>query len=175
MSGTRSTTEILAQLKTSKAVMNLPLGYVNGYPVITVKNGRVCLVVPYLKYKKTGEVDKTLVYPIRYLVTYSVKDGVVTSVEDLAENKGFAGFDFSAPVGYFRHDAIKELTKTAYSEKQSRLYQLYDCFIDALTEKKNFQAKALHEMKELLSLLIEPSLKPVYKTLYPNFYKNCIG
>ena len=174
MSEYKSTKEILAQIRTSKPFCKMPLGYVNGYPIVTVKNGRVCIVVPFLKYKKTGEVDKTLVYPIRYLMTYAVKDQVIMSLEDLSTNKAFEGFDFNAPVGCFRHEAVKELTKAEYTQKQQELYELYDSFAAALIEKKEYPVSDLKRFRELLGILVEPCLRPFYKTLYPNFYKNCI-
>ncbi len=174
MSEYKTINEIIKQIKTSKPYLTLPLGYVNGYPVLTLKNDRICAVIPYLKYKKTGEVDKTQVYPIRYLITYAIKDGVIVALEDLKNSEMFRDFDFEKPVGLFRHDAIKELTKDEYTKKQQQLYALYDSFAEALIDKKDYPLQNIRNMKSLLSTLLEPSLKPFYKTLYPNFYKNCI-
>ena len=166
--------EILAQIRTSKPFRSLPLGYVSGYPVVTVKNGRVCAVVPFLRYRITGEKDKTQVFPICYLFTYAVKDQVIVSVEDLRENKAFEGVDFARPIGYFRHEAIQDLTKEEYREKQQELYALYDSFIAALIDGEKYPVQSLKKAQELFGLLVEPCLKPFYETLYPNFYKNII-
>lgn len=174
MSEYKSVAEIIDEIGSSKPRANMPLGYSSGYPVITLKKDRISLVVPYLKYKMNGKPDQTLVYPIRYLITYAVRDGVITAFEDLKENKHFENVDFEKPIGLFRHDSIKNLKKQEYIEKRDQLFALYDGFIASLIEKKDFPMEDLKKLKELLSLLLEPSLKPIYKALYPNFYKMCI-
>ncbi len=174
MSEYKKMNEIIQEIKNSNIMLSMPLGYTNGYPILTVKNARVCAVIPYLKYKVTGIKDKTEVYPIRYLVTYSVKDGVITAFEDLKENKLFAEADFSKPVGLFRHDSIKDLGKTEYKEKQAELYEMYDSFAAAMIEGGEYPAAKLKEFRALLSKMLEPSLKPFYEALYPAFCATCM-
>ena len=116
--------------------------------------------------------DKTQVFPIRFLVTYSVKDGVITAFEDLQENPAFEGVDFNEPVGLFRHDAIKELSKSEYKEKQQELYAMFDRFTEAVVAGEDYPAGELEKFHALLSKMTEPSLKPFYRALYPAFYAN---
>ena len=159
---------------------SIPIGYVQGYPIIAYKDGHPYLLIPYLRYKVTGEVDKTLVYPIRFLVSYSLKDCRFVGFYDLTKIKNFENFDFSKPVGYFRHDGIKTLSKTAFKEKQQELYAGYSVLIRNLYaimgggEKADISAEE-KKFGELLSLLLEPSLKPFYHYLSTNFYKKYIA
>ena len=174
MSEIKKMNEIIADVRKSNVMLSMPLGYTCGYPVITVKHARACAVLPFLKYKVTGAVDKTQVFPIRFLVTYSVKDGVITAFEDLQENPAFEGVDFNEPVGLFRHDAIKELSKSEYKEKQQELYAMYDRFTEAVVAGEDYPAGELEKFHALLSKMTEPSLKPFYRALYPAFYANCM-
>ena len=151
----------------------LPLGYVPGLPVIGAVAGKLCLKVPYLKYKITGEVDKTLVFPARYVLTYSLPDMRPVGFEDLAYNRAFRKVDFGKPVGFFRHDAIKSLTKKEYKEKRDALMSMYDEVIEAILAKKPYARGG--EFKKLLGMMIEPSQKPIYKAIDKKFYDNFLA
>ena len=174
MSEIKKINEIISEVKKSNVMRSMPLGYSCGYPVIIVKQSRVCAVLPFLRYKVTGFVDKTEVYPVCFLVTYAIKDGVITAFEDLTENPVFENVDFGTPVGFFRHDSIKNLSKGEYKEKQAQLYSYYDSFIASLINKEEYPAEQLKEFRGLLSTLLEPSLKPFYEALYPSFYHTCV-
>ena len=80
---------VIKSLKTNKFIQysNFELGYVPGLPILSIMNGNLCMKVPYIKYKITGEVDKTYVYPTRYVVTVSLPDGTIAGLEDLSYNK----------------------------------------------------------------------------------------
>ena len=51
----------------------IPLGYAQGYPMI-LGGDDLKLAVPYLRYKITGVADETMVFPIRYIFVYSIKN-----------------------------------------------------------------------------------------------------
>ncbi len=172
MSQYRSINEIFKEIRSSKPYYMMPMGYVSGYPMLTVKSSRVCVAVPYYKYHITGEVDQTEVYPIRYVITYAVQDGVIVASEDLQKNKAFAQVDFNKPVGTFRHDSIKSLNKHQYAEKQQELYGMYDNLIAAMIENRDYPIEQLQQFKDLLSTLVPPSLKPFYQVLHPHFYRS---
>ena len=48
---------LINTLKTSNFLFEcaMPLGYTAGLPVLQIVNDRLCLKIPYLKYKVTGE------------------------------------------------------------------------------------------------------------------------
>ncbi|MBE7011237.1 MAG: hypothetical protein E7415_01025 [Ruminococcaceae bacterium] len=162
--------EFLKEEKTGDFHLNcgLPIGYVAGFPIVAVKSGKACLKIPFLKYKITGQVDKTLVYPVKYVLTYSLPEMKPIGFEDLEYNIVFKHIDFNKPIGYFRHDAIKSLTKKAYAEKKNELLELYDDLAMTVVDKKPFSDG--EEFKKVLNMMLEPSVKPIYKVLDRDFY-----
>ena len=144
--------KFLNEFKNSKAVQAIvPMGYVPNLPIITSVNGELCMRVPMMKYKVTGVVDKTLVYPVKYVYTVTIPDGNVINFENLAYNGAFVNVDFSKPVGTFRHEAVKDMNKAEYGALRSSLFAEYDKMIDFLANNA------------------EPSLKPFYHAIDNNF------
>lgn len=166
-----STEAIIKSLKTNKSIQygNIELGYVPGLPILTIQNGNLCMKVPYIKYKITGETDKTLVYPVRYVYTVSLPEGNIVGFEDLMFNKTFARVDFGTPVGLFRHDAIKSLNKKAYAKLRSVLYSEYDRIIRHLANGDAYTVDDEKHFKALFNIILEPSLIPFYSALDPDF------
>ena len=153
----------------------IPLGYNIGLPVLSIRNGKPTLILPFLKYKITGEVDKTLIYPIRYTVTVNLPNVNPVAFENLEYNRVFSKVDFAKPVGYFRHEAIKALTRKEYVDAKNKLYTRYDRLIAAALDEKEPSATDVAEFRELISTIIEPSLKPIYKALDKDFYDKYLG
>lgn len=172
-----SVEKILREVYTSDFVLNcrMPMGYSAGLPVLQIKNGSLCLMIPYLKYKVTGEVDKTLVFPIRYTVTLELPEQNFVGFSDLAFDEKFAEVDFAQPVGFFRHESIKALTKSEYRGKRSELFALYDKLVYALVYGETFSDADDAGMRSLLKLLVEPSLYPMYRALDANFYERYLA
>ena len=48
----------------------IPMGYIPGMPILTIKNDQLVAAFPFLRYKITGEVDRTFVFPIKYVIEY---------------------------------------------------------------------------------------------------------
>lgn len=163
---------LIREIKNSNFVLGceMPLGYVEGYPILQIRNQQLCLVIPFLKYKVTGAVDKTLVFPIRYAVTVILPEKKIVKFEDLSTNPIFAKVDFEKPIGYFRHDSIKQFNKSEYKAKKDELYGMYDKIIDALLGEGDYSAEDDEAMKELAGIMLEPSLKPIYRVLDSDFY-----
>lgn len=166
--------EIIKKLKTCDFVLNckMPMGYVYGYPILQIKNGSLCMKVPFLRYKVTGKPDKTLVFPIRYSVTMELPEERIVEFSDFAFDNRFADVDFEKAVGLFKHESIKDLTKKEYEAKRAELFGLYDKLIASLLYGKEFTAEDNKKMKSMLQLLVEPSLLPEYKVLDKDFYNN---
>ncbi|MGN0551029.1 MAG: hypothetical protein ACI4I4_04210 [Acutalibacteraceae bacterium] len=172
MKKTINTANIIKEVNTSQFLLNckLPLGYVNGYPIIQIRNDRLCMLIPYLKFKTTGEVDKTLVYPIRYTATLSLPDKKFIGFEDLAFNPAFRKIDFNKAIGFFRHDSIKQYSKPEYREKRAELLSMYDKAEGAILYGEEYTDDDFESFRELLNIMLEPSLKPIYKALDADFY-----
>jgi len=172
-----SVENIIKRLKTSEFTLNcrMPMGYSSGLPILQIKNDSLCLTIPYLKYKVTGIVDKTLVFPIRYTISVELPENNVVGFSDLSFNKSFEKVDFNKPIGFFRHESIKSLGKEEYKEKRSRLLALYGKLADSLLYATEFTEEDDAEMKSLLKLLVEPSLYPFYRVLDKDFYNRFLA
>lgn len=162
----------IKETKTSPFALGcqMEMGYGPGLPILQIRNGRLCLLIPYLKYQVTGEVDRTLVYPIRYTICVCLPEGAPVGFEDLALDPRFERTDLSKPVGLFRHESIRTLGKKEYDEKQDQLYDLYDKVANMLIYGTPYTVEEDAAMGELLRLLITPELLPIYKALDPSFY-----
>lgn len=164
---------LVREVKTSPFLLycELPMGYVEGLPILQIRNGQLCLLIPFLKYKVTGKVDQTLVYPIRYTVTVLLPEGRILGFQDLSAMPQFSKVDFNQPVGLFRHEAIKQWGKKEYSEKRDELLALYDKVANALLYGTEYTEEDELAMRSLLQAMVEPSQMPVYKVLDEDFYE----
>lgn len=158
----------------------IPMGYSIGYPILAKQNDVNFILVPLLRYKITGKPDKTLVYPIRYYISYSLNECKFNGFCDLKMYKALSKIDFSKPIGLFRHDEIKNLTKAEYTEKKNELYACYTSVIRNIyaslanqPEEDISEAKA--GLANGLKLLLEPCEKPFYKLLAKDFYEDYLA
>ena len=171
MSKIFSTEELIHNLKNNTFILhsNMPMGYVPGLPILCILNGNLCMKVPFLKYKVTGEVDQTFVYPIKYVATITLTESIIVGFEDLSFRTEYAKVDFSNPIGKFRHEAIKHLDKRSYKNLRSELYAEYDKIINSLTNGDLYETKDEIRFKSLFNTLLEPSLQSFYKALDIDF------
>lgn len=154
---------------------NIPMGYTPGFPVLRIKNDYLCLQVPFLKYKITGEIDSTLVYPIRYIVEYVLPEKRLIAYEDLLYNTSFKSVNFAEPCGLFRHKAIQDLTKSEYQEKRTELFKCYDEVISVLLDGTSYDPANESRMINLMRELIEPSQYAIYRVLDNDFYNKYLN
>ena len=163
--------QIIKNVKSREFYYNceIPMGYVDGYPVLSIKNSKLCLTIPFLKYKITGEVDKTLVYPIKYLITVSVSDEKIVGFEDLSFNPLFRKVDFDKTIGFFRHDAVKKYNKHEFKEKRAELYNMYSKTAMAILYNAPYSEEEDNQFKDLFNIMLEPCLTPIYKAIDKDF------
>lgn len=168
--------ETIKNIQTGSFALNcaMPIEYRAGLPILKIVNNQLCVVIPFLKYKITGEVDKTQVFPVMYTITASLPTGKIVGFEDLRFNPEFAGTDFSTPVGLFRHDSIKQLTKQEYVQKRALLFEMYEKIIASILYGEEYTESDDNAFSELLNMLLEPSLKPYYKLIDNDFYTKYI-
>lgn len=149
MSDKLSVNALLKELKSGPFVTGcqMPMGYAPGLPLMSVRNGCLCISFPYLKYKMTGERDRTLVYPARFIITLLLPEGRPVEFRDLSLDPRFAEVNFEKPVGLFRHPAIQHLDKKGYDALRSELLGLYGRLADALLGGSPFSTggRAAHE------------------------------
>lgn len=170
------TEEILKNLKTNEFLLhsNMPMGYTPGIPMLSLRNGKPCLVIPFLKYQMTGEIDKTKVFAPRFVVTVVMNDGNVVKYEDLMYDSRFEEIDFRKPVGLFRHSSIRHLKKDDYNTMRKEIYALLDALSDSMIGKMEFDEMDAMKFNKLFSVLLEPSMKPFYHAIDKNFFETYI-
>lgn len=164
--------DILRKLKNDDFLLSseMPMGYSYGLPILQIVNDRLCMAVPYLKYKATGVPDKNYVFPIRYVVTLVLPEVKPVEFIDLKFDELFVKVDFDAPIGLFRHEAVKHLSKKEYKAKRDELFVCYDKVIEALLNEEEYSEEDESHMRELIQMLVEPCLLPIYKVLDEDFY-----
>lgn len=154
----------------------IPMGYVPGYPVLTVRGDQLVSIIPFLKYKSTGEIDRTLVFPVRYTLEYMVPELRLVSYRDLTVDPSFSESEFATPTGFFRHEAIRHLDRERFESLRARTFDLYDKLICALTDSVTvFTTDDENALRSNLQTLTEPSLKKQYEILSPDFYNKFIA
>ena len=172
-----SINQIKKNLKSSDFFLNckIPMGYTVGFPILQIKNGSLCVTFPYLRYQTTGEVDKTLVFPIRYGISLELPTEKIICFEKYEYRDEFCEIDFDKPVGYFRHDAIKQYNKMQYNDLYQELMKEYDKLINALLGNGAYSPSDEKRMAELLQILVEPSLLPMYGAIDLDFYNKYLA
>lgn len=151
----------------------IPMQLNVGWPVLSIRDKNLCVCIPFFRsVLNTG--DNTLIYPITYTITATWNKGTVVEFKNLRFDSTFQRVDFSKPVGKFRHDAVKHLNGLQYKEKRQRLFELYDKLIDCIYQDVPFEGEDKTEFKQILQMLMEPSLKPFYKALGAKFYNSFI-
>lgn len=153
----------------------IPLGYVSNIPVLKEVNGKFCLIIPYLRYKPTGNIDKTLVFPAKYTLTISLPHGKIVGLNDFSYDSRFKRVDFTKPIGLFRHDAVKQFSKNEFNEKRDELYKAYGEIVSAKLEGAPVPEGAEKTFSELIRIILEPSLYPIYKAIDEEFYNKYLA
>lgn len=171
------TNEILQFLKTNEFILNssIPMEYSPGIPMASLYNGEACLVIPYVKYKITGEIDKTQVFAPRFVIVITVKNGIVVKYEDLLFDSRFEEIDFRKPIGLFRHSAIRHMKKNEYVKMRKELYELLDELCTSMSGKMEFDEMDAMRFCKLYAVLLEPSLRPFYHAINKTFYETYIN
>lgn len=152
----------------------IPMGYVPNLPLLTVRAEQLIVQFPFLRYKVTGVVEHTMVFPIRYVIEYTLPECNVVKFTDLSTENSFVNTDFDKAVGFFRHDAVKSLDKEAYRQLREDTLALYDKLCLSLIDDGNYTPEDDAELKNNLQTLIEPSVKGFYKAIDADFYDKYI-
>lgn len=162
--------DFLKRAKQMPAVQNLiPSGMGAGFPILSISNGQLMITLPYYRVVMRPE-DQTLIYPISHLITLLWDSGLIVAFDSLSFQKKYQKVDFEKPIGTFRHDAIKNLTKEQYMGERERLYAMYDKMIASIFSQEPYAENDRREFSKLIHVLLEPSLKSFYQAINPDFY-----
>lgn len=149
----------------------IPNEYTPGIPLLTVRNEQLVAIVPFLKYKITGVSDRTLVFPIKYVLEYTLPECQLVCFRDLALDERFTNMNFEKIVGFFRHDAIKDMCKEEYATLREQTLLEIDKLVNFLTDKEHsYSQRNADSLKNNLRTIIEPFLTKQYELLDSAFY-----
>jgi hypothetical protein len=162
-------TKFIAELrKTGVAADLIPMDAVSGLPYANIIHGQLCVTIPYYRVTVRPE-DQTLIFPFTHTITALWPSGKITSYRDLNYSPLLKKLNFTKPVGTFRHDAVKHLSRQEFRETKSRLLSCYDGYLNCLAAGVSYDR--LPEMKKLLNMVMEPGLKPMYLMLGRRFFE----
>lgn len=150
----------------------LPMGLNAGWPYLTIRNKQLCVTIPYYRSELKPN-DGTLLFPISYCMTTVWPSAKVVGYNNLRYDKAFKKINFDKPVGTFRHEAIKNLGKTEYTALRDELLACYDELIGCIFSDTAFENQP--RMTQLLQLLMEPSMRPLYLYLCKPFFETYLG
>lgn len=152
----------------------VPMGYTPGLPVLTVRNDELCVEIPFLRYKVTGEKDRTLVFPVRYVATYLIPELQMVEFVDLAYAPGGDGVDYGKAIGFFRHKAIADLSYQEYDDLRRDILTGMNDMAAHMLGQGDFDVVRENALGAEIARIIEPSLYPFYKSRYPKFFEKFI-
>lgn len=147
----------------------IPLGYTAGLPALHLQEKQASLSIPYLRYQMTGAVDKTLVFPPRFLFRFEWPSARITGFWDLAAEEKFRDVDFDTPLGLFRHESVRHMDRSLYRRKRSELLELSEKLLSAAKQGKRPDPRDEEAFRLLYNIMLEPFLKPLYREFAPDF------
>ena len=166
MTNRKSIAEIFSLLKKNKFLLNvdMALGYAPGLPMLKTINGKTCIQLLFWKCVVTGEKNKNYVYPVRYVATFTYPELMPIEFVDLKYAEKCLSIEFNKPVGLFPHKALLGINKKTYTDLKNNFYL-------ALDKVLANEQKDSNELAEYFTKLLEPSLKPIYQLVNPDFIK----
>lgn len=154
--------------KSSIARSLIPMEFISGLPILSIRKGEICITIPYYRAKIQPE-DKTLIYPLEYSITALWSNGTIVDYKNFNFVPAMKKLDFSRPTGTFRHEEVKKLNKQQYMELKNELFSCYDEYLTCIEQKKAFGGS--ERMKELFNIIMEPCQKPMYMLIGRKFFE----
>lgn len=152
----------------------VPMGFTPGIPVFSIRQENLCVEIPFLRYKTTGQKDRTLVFPVRYIATYLVPEMQLVAFVDLAFTPLADSTDFNKPIGFFRHAAIADLNRGQYAQLRADTLAGLDLLALSLLGERDDDPANEADLRANMSRIVEPSLYPIYRRISPAFFKKYI-
>ena len=140
-----------------------------GWPVPTRNKGSVYLNIPVFGMQRAIKDQPVFLFPPFATLTVSWPNLVVMEYVNLRWRKPWTEAEFSKPAGTFPHAEIADLSVGQYNEKRTRLLTIIDKILS-----NNINNEELNEFKIMLKIMMEPSLLPYYRKLYPKYYDHCL-
>ncbi len=147
---------------------SIPQEMVPGWPCLEKIGKTICLTLPFFS-RRMEDDGRVALFPIWCSVTVPI--GNPDRILDFTiypMSKKWSDTNYEKPVGYFKHEALKDVTKTEYISMRDELYGYIDEMAKAVYNGVPFKnAKAA---SELFKKLMEPGLYPYYLRINQKFY-----
>lgn len=149
---------------------SIPAELVSGWPSVRLIGRTLCLTVPYFNRRYLKDQERVALFPLYCSVTFPVGNpNRIVDFTIYANSRDWQELDYTRPVGYFKHEALSDVTtKAEYTALCRSLYDCYDAMVDAIIDKKPFARE--EEMIRLFTKLMEPGHYSQYLKINKKFY-----
>lgn len=151
----------------------VPMEAVSGWPIPSRRNNRVYVTLPFYG-AQNQEKGKTALYPPLALITVDCLTLAVVKYVNMRYDNPWPQGNWQEIAGYFPHEAISKMTIREYKAKKKELMFLYDKIIQCLINGKQLDADTDAKFSAILTVMMEPGLKPFYQAINPNFFNHFI-
>jgi len=166
MPDTISVENVLAKIREHPVFRSLvPMEAGIGWPVPIRRNGHVYLCIPAFGLQQAMGDQPVLIYPPFATITVSWPNSVVMEYVNLRWKNLWNEDEFAKPAGTFPHPEIAGLQLAQYSEMRTQLLNYYDSMLNATMDETDE-----NDFRNLLCKMMEPSLLPYYRILFPKYY-----
>ena len=148
---------------------SIPTQLASGWPSIHYIGKTLCVTIPY--FSRAIKNDKVLLYPLYCSVTVPL--GNIERIMDFTVYRyhpDWMGVNYDQPCGYFRHDALKNVTRSQYQQMRTQLFEYYDILIAQMVS--GMEIKVNTDMINLFTQLMEPCHFEQYLRINKQFYSN---
>lgn len=149
----------------------VPMEAVSGWPIPMIKNKRAYVMLPFYG-AQNQEKGKTELYPPLGVITVDCLTMAVVKYVNLRYENPWPEGKWQDTAGYFPHEAISKMTIREYKAKKKQLMSLYDTIIKCSIDGKKLDVETDAQFSKILSVLMEPSLKPFYQAISPGFFNH---
>ena len=140
-----------------------------GFPIPLRKEGKVYAILPCFGFTPTAQKGQTAIFPPFATITINWANQFPVEYVNFSFRNPAPELQWSGQIGTFPHPAVANMTVEKYKEKRHELLTMYDQMFAALEQGTSFSPEWIDRFGELLSTLLESSLKPYYRVLGAKF------
>lgn len=156
--------------KTSLYRQVVPMEAAAGWPIPMLKGGEAYVILPFYGVFVGGK-GKTFIYPPLCTITVKWSNRTIVEYVNLRYKNSLPDSKWNEIAGTFPHEAVSKMTVREYKSVKKELMELYDIMLENLNKEEIFSVQKETRFKELLKILMEPSLLPFYKSLNRDFFE----
>jgi hypothetical protein len=158
--------EALVKIRQSSVFRNLvPMQAGTGWPVPIRKRGKMYLCIPYFGLQQGKGKQPVLIYPPFATITVSWPKLLIVEYVNLRWRNLWSEKQLANPAGIFPHPAVAGVKLEEYNDMRQRLMAYIEAMLNSTIDKTGLQ-----EFSKIFHVMMEPSLLPYYRKLFPKYY-----